>query len=310
MPAVAIDGGASLRLGGSALLASKAGTTASDLAMIFPRPRRGCAARDICRVNRLPASSSLGVERCRWITWQRRRDTDVRVHRSACLRVTDEIAPSQFESPRKYAARKVAMKYQAKVPAATRADRGLQYEARTMEAFMKNVIRIASVSLLALVVASRTAHADPGKTRAQVQAELVAAEKAGDVVEGEDGLTPRERFPWLYPASADSAPAKTRAQVQAELATAEKAGDVVEGEDGLTPRERFPGLFPPEDANGPAVTREQVRADLAAAQNAGEIPQGFAAIALRDLTPGRYSNFGPTQDQAHASISSTSSGTN
>jgi len=175
---------------------------------------------------------------------------------------------------------------------------------------MKNAIRIAGVSLLALVVASEAAHADAGKSRAQVQAELVAAEKAGELPVGEDSLTPRERFPWLYPAPADSAPAKSRAQVQAELAAAENAGDVVVGEDGLTPRERFPSLYPPAAANGPAVTREQVRADLAAAQKAGEIPQGFAAIAPRDLTPGLLTDSGSAPDLAHSGLSSTSSGTN
>jgi len=93
---------------------------------------------------------------------------------------------------------------------------------------MNKVTRVVSISTLALAaLASGAAHADPGKTREQVQAELVAAQKAGDVPVGEDGLTPRERFPWLYPAVGTAEPGKTREQVKAELAAAQQNGDIV-----------------------------------------------------------------------------------
>jgi len=120
---------------------------------------------------------------------------------------------------------------------------------RAKEFFMNKVTRIVSISTLALAaLASGAAHADPGKTREQVQAELVAAQKAGDVPVGEDGLTPRERFPWLYPAVGTAEPGKTREQVKAELAAAQQNGDIVMSFAGKTERELFPGRHPASES--------------------------------------------------------------
>jgi hypothetical protein len=106
---------------------------------------------------------------------------------------------------------------------------------------MKNAISMISVSAIALTVASSAACADPGKSREQVQAELAAAQKAGDVI-GPSGFSPHKLFPSQYPTVA-TGQGKTREQVEAELAAAQKAGDVI-GPSGFSPRELFPGEYP------------------------------------------------------------------
>jgi hypothetical protein len=178
---------------------------------------------------------------------------------------------------------------------------------RAKESFMNKVTRIASISTFAFVLATGGAHADPGKTREQVQAELVAAQMAGEVPVGADGLTPRERFPSLYPKVAAD-PAKSRTQVAAELAAAQLAGAIPFGADGKSPRERAGSLYPEEAMSGPEKTRDQIRAELTAAQKDGDLPIGFAAIPARDLFPGRYPISGAAQSVARSGSSLISSG--
>src|SRR5215475_8371210 len=80
-------------------------------------------------------------------------------------------------------------------------------------------------------------HAQPvqtGLTRDHVRAELLDAQRQGDVpVAGELGLKPREITPQRYPASKAEA-GRTRAQVVAELLDARREGDVEIGESGRT----------------------------------------------------------------------------
>lgn len=79
----------------------------------------------------------------------------------------------------------------------------------------------------------------PGKTRAQVQAELVASHShdAADVKMDFIGLSAREAFPANY--GVVVAPGKTRAQVQAELIASRShdAVDVPLDYVGITPRQ-------------------------------------------------------------------------
>ena len=107
---------------------------------------------------------------------------------------------------------------------------------------MNNLTRILSVSNLALALASEAAYADPGKTREQVQAELAAAQKAGDIIVGDQGLSLRELYPSQYPPVA-TGPGKTREQVTAELVAAQQNGDIAMNFAGKTERELFPGTF-------------------------------------------------------------------
>ena len=62
------------------------------------------------------------------------------------------------------------------------------------------------------------------KTRDQVRAELVEAQRTGDIVHGDSGQKLNELFPSRYPAKA-ATQGLTRAQVQATLAEARRTGE-------------------------------------------------------------------------------------
>jgi len=109
--------------------------------------------------------------------------------------------------------------------------------------------------------------ADSSMTSEQVQADLVSARLAGDIVaNAESGLTLREVYPDLYPQQRASS-SVTREQVAADLALARLGGDIVaSSESGLTLREVYPDLYPTAStANG-----EQVKTGLAVATRTGD----------------------------------------
>ena len=111
-----------------------------------------------------------------------------------------------------------------------------------------------------------------GKTREQVQAEVLQARANGDTVApdqfsmdmtGRTGATYREIFPARYgvPTIADT---KTRADVRAEFAEARRTGDLpadawinvaLGGVAGSTLRDVFPSRYP---ARAPVATAQQV----------------------------------------------------
>lgn len=64
----------------------------------------------------------------------------------------------------------------------------------------KHLIQLCTAGLLATIGQAALADTHPGKTREQVKAELAQARLKGELPIGEDGLTPRQRFPQLYPA--------------------------------------------------------------------------------------------------------------
>jgi hypothetical protein len=123
---------------------------------------------------------------------------------------------------------------------------------------MNNIITLFfSASAIAVVMAATAAHAETGTTREQVRAELVAAEKSGDIYFGDQGKTLREMYPERYSqaTTTDSAQVstaqsggKTRAQVEAEVAAAERAGELSFGQEGLTQRELHPTWYPESNA--------------------------------------------------------------
>jgi|ERR1035437_3425109 hydrogenase maturation factor len=82
-----------------------------------------------------------------------------------------------------------------------------------------------------------------GITRAQVQTELIEAQRTGDIVDGHTGKKLNEISPSLYPAKA-VAQGVTRAQVLAELTEAERTGDIVDGHTGKKLNELRPNLYP------------------------------------------------------------------
>jgi len=97
-------------------------------------------------------------------------------------------------------------------------------------------------------------------TRADVKAQLLAAQANGDLIAGENGETARELNPRLYPAQpASLASKKSREEVRGEFIAAQKAGDLIIGENGETARELNAHLYPAVSAPGtaPAPSRDQ-----------------------------------------------------
>lgn len=111
--------------------------------------------------------------------------------------------------------------------------------------------------------------ADVGKTRAQVHAEFIEAQRTGDLFAlGDSGKKLNELYPGQYPAQAVIV-GKSRAQVLAELAEAQRTGDVfAQGDSGKKLNELYPSRYPAKVAQG--NTRAQVLAELAQAKRSGE----------------------------------------
>lgn len=120
-------------------------------------------------------------------------------------------------------------------------------------------------------------------TRAQVEADLSAAQRDGDMLApGRLGLTQRQLRPDLYPSM--PLEGKTREQVKAELAAAQRNGDLLQA-NGLRDRDLTPGLYPAD----PVVvgkTREQVKAELAVAERDGDmLAPGSSGLTENQLEP-------------------------
>jgi hypothetical protein len=148
-------------------------------------------------------------------------------------------------------------------------------------------------ALIVLSLASASAFAsDPhtlSKTREQVRAELIQAQRSGDMLAaGESSLTLREQNPGQYPA-AEVAASKTRAQVTAELAEAIHTGDVMaSGDFGAKLKELAPQRYPAQ-AIALSKSREQVKLELAHAIHDGEmVAHGEDGRTLNEIFPDRY----------------------
>jgi len=144
------------------------------------------------------------------------------------------------------------------------------------------------IFMLMLAAVASTASAQQEKTRAQVNAELAAAIRNGDMPgNGELGLTQRAQRPDLYP----SAPvvSKTRAQVEAELAAAQRNGDMLAaGESGVKEKDLHPALYSADSAVA-GKTRAQVKAELAEAMRLGNVPgPGLSGQSAYQMYPWRY----------------------
>ncbi len=113
------------------------------------------------------------------------------------------------------------------------------------------------------------ADASVPKTREQVQAELVQAQRTGDVLaNGDSGKLLNELYPNQYPAKV-VAPGKTRAQVLAELVQAQRTGDILaQGDSGKTLYELNPSQYPARVVTQ-GNTRAQVLAELEQSQRSG-----------------------------------------
>ena len=95
---------------------------------------------------------------------------------------------------------------------------------------MTTTTRIASLAALTLLLAlSSVAHADTGLTREQVKAELVQAQRNGDLIDYETGLKQNQLFPSAYPAATAAAqikPIASRAVARANQAAPALTGDI------------------------------------------------------------------------------------
>ena len=90
-------------------------------------------------------------------------------------------------------------------------------------------MKISYTAIIALTLSTLAAGyasaADVGKTRDQVRAELVEAQRTGDILaQGNSGKKLNELYPSQYPAKA-VVQGNTRAQVLAELAEAKRSGE-------------------------------------------------------------------------------------
>ena len=169
------------------------------------------------------------------------------------------------------------------------------------------------------------ADADIGKTRAQVQAELVQARATGNITApdqlsidytGRTGAKMNEVFPAQYSAVAAVAPVstKTRADVIAEMAEAKRTGNVMASSQvaidfGSTTAAKLNEIFPsryPAVASAPAKTRAEVRTELAEAQRTGDIPADNLASLVYAGVPGqKLKDVYPTQYPVKARTATT-----
>lgn len=92
-------------------------------------------------------------------------------------------------------------------------------------------------------------------SRAEVKAQFLAAQAAGELIVGQNNETARELDPRLYPvdAAAANAPKISRAQVRSEFLTAQAAGELVTGENGETARALNPRAYHAQAKAAPAA---------------------------------------------------------
>jgi hypothetical protein len=152
---------------------------------------------------------------------------------------------------------------------------------------MKTILHTALS--IALLGAFGSVHAQAGKTREQVRAELAQARLSGELhVGGESDLTWRELHPEHYPA-APAAAGRTREAVKAEVADAARRGELIAAGEGF----RADELRPQRDAQGlnlaAVKTRAQVKAEtLEAIRNGDVYASGEAQMRLNEQYPRRY----------------------
>lgn len=146
--------------------------------------------------------------------------------------------------------------------------------------------RIVSAMLLVLAA---TGAAQAQDSRSQVQAELNAAQRSGNVMAaGETGLTLRELFPSRYAAQTPVA-GKSRAEVVAELAEAQRRGELpLSGEAGIAMNQAYPTRYPTTVVAGLQKTRAEVQAELAEARRNGDVLVGDSSLTLREEFPQQY----------------------
>ena len=135
----------------------------------------------------------------------------------------------------------------------------------------RKTLSVLSLSLAALVAGNAfAADASAPKTRDQVRAELLQAQRTGDILaQGDSGKLLNELYPSQYPAKV-VAQGKTREQVQTELVEAQRTGNIMaQGNSGKLLNEVYPSQYPAK-AVAQGATRAQVVAELEHSQHSGD----------------------------------------
>ena len=150
-------------------------------------------------------------------------------------------------------------------------------------------IALIALTVTAAVASSGLALATDmgGKTRAQVHAEWLQAQRNGTLIANDmTGATLRELYPSRYPAA--KASSLTRAQVRADLEAARRNGTLnANNMTGATLRDLYPSRYPAAKVS--SLTRAQVRAELEAARRNGTlIANGQTGATFRELNPSQY----------------------
>jgi hypothetical protein len=152
---------------------------------------------------------------------------------------------------------------------------------------MKYQHKLAAAVLLAAVAGVSSAQ---GLTRAQVEAQTMAAIHNGDILApGDAGLTYRQEDPADYPAQAAAAPGKTRAQVEAETMTAIHNGDIIApGDLGETFAQEDPAAYPaPPIVVGKTRAEAKEERDIAV-RDGDVLAPGDAGLTFAQESPGVY----------------------
>jgi hypothetical protein len=149
---------------------------------------------------------------------------------------------------------------------------------------MKHLRNTVAICLLAAIAGVASAQAP--RTRAEVEAELAAAMRNGEML-SPAGIPYRNLRPDLYPQPAAST--LTRAQVRADLASAIRNGDMqVAGDSALREKDLAPGNYPADPVVA-GKTRQQVESELAVAIHNGDmLAPGELGVTERQLEPSYY----------------------
>jgi len=158
-------------------------------------------------------------------------------------------------------------------------------------------LSVVAIALSTLVAGHAfAADASVGKTREQVRAELIQAQRNGDLIaDGETGARYKDLAPHLY--AQPVAVSKSRAEVKAELAEAIRTGDIVaDGQTGAKANELFPAQYAQARAEQPAAvtaavgkTRAEVKAEVAQAIRTGDyVVDGQTGVKANELFSGQY----------------------
>src|SRR4051794_26391110 len=149
---------------------------------------------------------------------------------------------------------------------------------------------------LLLLAASAAGHAQSPRTREEVRAELLEAQRTGNVLAGgESGLTLRELYPQRY----GVAPASglTRAQVREQVREAQRTGDLLAGgEFGVKLNEVNPQAYPPREMAAGKPRGEAEPARREPTRGGHRRRAGGSGHLLRPLHPHRFARVRPAGD--------------